>query len=98
MGLLAQLNSWDQKASKWIHRKDHLLSTLVLYPFAAFFHPGLIWLAYLAIFSFAHGDTRITTVYALGTLLCLIVTTLLKKIAKRYSSRYPGRDLNWTKK
>lgn len=83
MGLLHKLNKLDEKISKWIHRKDHILSTVILYPFAAFFHPGLIWLAYLTIYLFSHQNLRFTATYALATLICLLVTTFIKKVAKR---------------
>jgi positive regulator of sigma E activity len=83
MSFLQKLNKIDHRISKWIHRKDHLISTVVLYPFAAFFHPGLIWLAYLTVYLFSHQNLRYTGVYALGTLACLLITTFIKKIAKR---------------
>lgn len=84
MIILNEMNKMDHKISKWIHRKDHLIITTLLYPFAAFFHPGLIWIAYLTIYLYSHGNVRFTAVYALGTLICLIITTIVKKIAKRY--------------
>jgi len=84
MTVLESFNKFDRYISQEIHRRDHFLSTVILYPFAAFFHPGLIWLSYLAVFSLSHGNVRFTAVYALGTLLCLLTTTFIKKIAKRY--------------
>jgi hypothetical protein len=96
MSLLQKLNKLDQRISKWIHRKDHLISTVVLYPFAAFFHPGLIWLAYLTVYLFSYQNLRYTATYALGTLACLLITTFIKKIAKRYEYFYLDRGLNWT--
>lgn len=83
MSLLHKLNKIDQRISKWIHRKDHFISTVILYPFAAFFHPGLIWLAYLTIYLFSNGNFRFTVAYAVGTLACLLITTFIKKIANR---------------
>lgn len=83
MNLLEGFNKFDKSISKWIHRKDSLVPTVILYPFAAFFHPGLIWLSYLTVYVLSDGNTRYTTVYALGTLICLLGTTLIKKIAKR---------------
>jgi positive regulator of sigma E activity len=92
MSLLQKLNKLDHRISKWIHRKDHLISTVVLYPFAAFFHPGLIWLAYLTVYLFCHQNLRFTGVYALATLACLLITTFIKKIAKRFQSNYVDQD------
>lgn len=83
MNIFAKLNKLDHKISKWIHKKDHLVSTVILYPFAAFFHPGLIWVAYLSIYLLSHQNVRLTVAYALGTLICLLVTTFIKKMTKR---------------
>jgi positive regulator of sigma E activity len=81
--MLQKLNKIDQRISKWIHRKDHLISSVILYPFAAFFHPGLIWLAYLTVYLFSYQNLRLTVAYALGTLTCLLITFFIKKLAKR---------------
>jgi hypothetical protein len=81
---LNELNKLDHKISKWIHRKDHLLISTILYPFAAFFHPALIWIAYLTIYLYSRSNLRFTAVYALGTLICLLITTIVKKIVNRY--------------
>jgi len=45
MTLINKLNKIDKKISKIIHELDHTLPTFILYPYAAFFHPGLIWVA-----------------------------------------------------
>ena len=83
MTLINKLNKIDKKISKIIYELDHTLPTFILYPFAAFFHPGLIWVAYLLIYYFSNFDLRFTALYALSTLVCVILTTLLKKVAKR---------------
>jgi hypothetical protein len=84
---MENLHRLDQKVSMWIHDLDHLIPTYILYPFAAFFHPGLIWIPYLSILYLSNYDLGFTLLYVVGTLLCLIATTLLKKIAKRYLFR-----------
>jgi positive regulator of sigma E activity len=86
MSVLHKLNKLDHHISKWIHRKDHFISTVILYPFAAFFHPGLIWLAYLTVYLFSYENLRFTGTYTLGTLACLLITTFIKKMAKRLES------------
>jgi hypothetical protein len=83
MSLINKLNKLDKKVSKLIHELDHALPTYVLYPFAAFFHPGLIWMAYVLVYYFSDFDLRYTALYALCTLICVILTTVLKKLAKR---------------
>jgi len=82
--MFKQLNSLDHSLSSILHNKDSLPLTAILYPLAAFFHPGLIWIAYLLVYYFSIYSIRFTAVYALGTLICVIATTILKKIIKRY--------------
>jgi hypothetical protein len=48
--ILQALTNFDHKLSGKMHQLDNLLVTIFLYPFAAFFHPGLIWVAYSSIF------------------------------------------------
>lgn len=83
MIVLSKLDKIDKNISKWIHQKDHLISTVILYPFAAFFHPALIWLAYLSVYLLSNQNLRFTAIYALATLICLLATTFIKKMAKR---------------
>ena len=81
--LVKGLAKIDHRLSSIFHRKDNFFLTVVLYPFAAFFHPGLIWVAYLLVYILSISNMHFTIVYAIGTLCCLICTTLLKKVAKR---------------
>lgn len=83
MWFLHSSTKLDKTISKWIHNKDNIVTTVILYPFAAFFHPGLIWLAYLTVYLFSHGNIRFTAVYLFATIICLLTTTLIKKIANR---------------
>lgn len=85
MTFIKKLHKFDNKISHWIHSIDHLVPTAVLYPFAAFFHPGLIWVAYLSVFYLSQYNIRFTLLYALGTLICLLITFILKKITKRFN-------------
>jgi len=94
MIVLREINKIDHRISKWIHHKDHIIISSILYPFAAFFHPKLIWIAYLAVYFLSQENVRFTAVYALGTLTCLILTTVIKKIVKRYLYHKIGHDLN----
>ena len=73
----------DKKISKPLITMDNLLVTIILYPFAAFFHPKLIFLAYGSVYYLSGKDIRSTIVYAVGTALCLITSTVLKKLFKR---------------
>ena len=50
MSILDKINTVDQTISKKIHQADNIIITCFLYPFAAFFHPKLIWIAYSAIY------------------------------------------------
>jgi hypothetical protein len=40
-------------------------------------------MAYVLVYYFSDFDLRYTALYALCTLICVILTTLLKKLAKR---------------
>lgn len=88
MTVIKKLHKLDNKISHWIHSLDHLLPTAVLYPFTTFFHPGLIWVAYLSVYYLSQYNLRFTLLYALGTLICLIITFILKKITKRFQSSH----------
>lgn len=96
MTLIKKLHKIDNKVSHWIHNIDHLVPTTILYPFAAFFHPGLIWVAYLSVFYLSEYNLRFTLLYALGTLFCLLITFVLKKVTKRYHYLEQEHDLNST--
>jgi len=54
--LLHSLTDFDHKISGKIHQLDNLIVTIFLYPFAAFFHPGLIWVAYSSVFIISDYD------------------------------------------
>ena len=82
--LLAYLNHIDNKVSGRIHQLDNIIVSCLLYPFAAFFHPGLIWVAFLTIYFFSHYNLNFLIMYVIGVLLCLLTIYLLKKTLKRY--------------
>lgn len=84
MTFIARLHKLDHKISRWVHELDHLLPTAILYPFTAFFHPGLIWVAYLTIYYLSQYNLKFTLLYALGTLTCLLTTMFLKKVTNRF--------------
>lgn len=48
--ILSKLKHFDHKISGYIHQLDNLIISCILYPFAAFFHPGLIWIAFSMIY------------------------------------------------
>lgn len=73
----------DRKLSTYIIQADALPYSLLLYPFAAFFHPQLILFPYLFVYYFSGYDLAATIIYLVGTGICLLTTTLLKKIIKR---------------
>ena len=91
---MKRVTQLDHRISGTIHRSDNIIATVLLYPLAAFFHPGLIWIAYLSIYILSLYSLKLTAVYILGTLCCLITTTLLKRIAKRYSPHNTGLGRN----
>lgn len=74
----------DQALSKPIIYADNLPTSILLYPFAAFFHPKLIFLAYLSVYYFSGYDLHATLIYLMGTGICLLTTFILKKFTKRY--------------
>jgi hypothetical protein len=82
--MLSALINLDRKISLWIMDIDTGLVSKLLYPFAAFFHPGLIWIAYLSILYLSNFDLALTALYVLATLVSVIMTTILKKMFKRY--------------
>ena len=92
MGILSEFKQIDVNISKHIHELDHPVLTYVLYPFTAFFHPGLIWIPYLSVFYLSTFDLEVTFLYLIATLVCLINTTLLKKIFRRYTLAYLDQD------
>lgn len=81
--MLQKLAQIDKQLSYYIINADNLPITIILYPFAAFFHPRLILFAYLAVYYFSRKDVHATFLYLLGTGICLLTTTLLKKMTKR---------------
>lgn len=91
--MLSALIELDRKFSLWIMDIDTGLVSKTLYPFAALFHPGLIWIAYISILYFSNIDLALTALYVLATLISVILTTILKKIFKRYLYVYRDRDL-----
>ena len=98
MGFIGQLKSIDKNISRKIHELDHAIPTFILYPFTAFFHPGLIWIPYTSILYLSNYDLGFTFLYVVATLVCLIFTTILKKMLKRYISVSIGQDQHWTQK
>ena len=81
--MLSFISRIDKNISKPIIHADNLIFSILLYPFAAFFHPQLIFLAYASIYYFSNYDQPITILYIVGTGLCLLTTTILKRILKR---------------
>lgn len=84
MAILETLTKFDHKISTPILHLDKKFISWLLYPFAAFFHPKLIWLAYLIVFYVSGYKIHTTLVYLIGTGMCLLTTFLLKKFTKRY--------------
>lgn len=78
----------DKGISSPIIKLDNIIVSILLYPFAAFFHPKLIFLAYASVYYLSNYHIPKTIIYLLGTAICLITTTLLKKILKRYIIMY----------
>ena len=83
MGLISALQELDYNLSTWLHRKDNLFISALLYVPAALFHPWLIWIPYLLIYRFSNYNLKFTLLYALGTLIGVIATTILKRNFKR---------------
>lgn len=82
--MLSLLVDLDRRFSLWIMDIDTGFISTVLYPFAALFHPGLIWIAYLSVFYFSNYDLAVTALYVLATIISVIMTTILKRIFRRY--------------
>lgn len=81
--VLHHVANFDKKISTPILHLDKKVVSWVLYPFAAFFHPKLIWLAYVLVFYFSGFNVHDTVIYVIGTGLCLLTTYILKKSTKR---------------
>ncbi len=81
--VLTYVSSFDQRISKPIISLDHKIISWILYPFAAFFHPKLIWLAYVLVFYYSGFNVHDTVIYVIGTGLCLLTTYILKRSTKR---------------
>jgi hypothetical protein len=77
------LHHLDNKVSGRIHQLDNIIISCLLYPFAAFFHPGLIWIAFTSMYYFSNYNLNFLVVYVAGVLLCLITIYLLKRTLKR---------------
>ena len=81
--MLSALINFDRRLSNWIMSIDTGFTSKLLYPFAALFHPGLIWVAYLSILYLSDFDLAFTALYVLATLISVILTTILKRIFRR---------------
>ena len=86
--MLGKIAELDRKISRPVIEADATLVSFVLYPFAAFFHPKLIWVAYLAVYFFSGRDLHATVVFLLGSGFCLLTTFILKKSCKRFVFGY----------
>ncbi len=80
--MLKSISNFDRRMSAPIIHLDSKPATYILYPFAAFFHPKLIWIAYASVY-LVSGCVESTLVYLAATLFALICTTILKKITRR---------------
>ena len=78
-----KISEVDKAVSRPLIKLDNLFVTILLYPFAAFFHPKLIFLAYFSVYWISGTDKYATIIYLIGTGICLITTTILKKILNR---------------
>lgn len=81
--MIQKIASFDRKISTPIIEFDHKIISFILYPFAAFFHPKLIWVAYALVYIVTGYDIPSTLLYLVGTGLCLLTTFILKKFTKR---------------
>ena len=81
--MLSTISNLDRRLSLWIMDIDTGFTSKLLYPFAALFHPGLIWIPYLSILYLSNIDLAFTALYVLATLISVILTTILKKIFRR---------------
>lgn len=81
--MLNHVTKFDKKISTPVIQLDKLIISWILYPFAAFFHPKLIWIAYSLVFYFSGFDAHTTLIYLLGTGMCLLTTYILKRSTKR---------------
>jgi hypothetical protein len=94
--ILGHLNHYDNKISGRLHQLDNIIISCILYPFAAFFHPGLIWIAFGSMFYFSNYSINFLIVYIVGVLFCLLTIYLLKRTLKRYLYFYFKEiDLPW---
>jgi hypothetical protein len=82
--VLGYLHHLDNKISGHIHQIDNKIVSIILYPFAAFFHPGLIWIAFMSMYYFSGYNLEFLIVYIVGVLFCLMTIYFLKKALKRY--------------
>ena len=81
--MLQTISDVDKKVSRPIIEADNPIVSIILYPFAAFFHPRLIFLAYFSVFYFSAKNIHITGIYSIGTGICFLTIFFLKKIIKR---------------
>ena len=82
--IIGYLRHLDHKISGHIHQADNIVISCILYPFAAFFHPQLIWIAFMCVYYFSGQNLNFLAVYIVGVLLCLLTIFMLKKSLKRY--------------
>ena len=83
--MLGHIAKLDHKISTPIIQMDKKLVSWILYPCAAFFHPKLIWIAYMLVYYLSGYDVYTTLLYLLGTGMCLLTTYILKRLTKRYN-------------
>ena len=81
--IISKIKHIDRIISGHLHQLDNIIVSCILYPFAAFFHPGLIWIAFGSVYFFSNYNLEFLTIYIIGVLLCLLTIFLLKKSLKR---------------
>ena len=81
--ILGYLHHIDNIVSGRIHQLDNIVISCILYPFAAFFHPALIWIAFTSMYYFSNYNLNFLIVYVAGVLLCLLAIYILKRTLKR---------------
>lgn len=81
--MLQKIGHFDNKISTPIINLDKKIISWILYPCAAFFHPKLIWVAYLLVFYFSGYNIYDTLIYLMGTGMCLLTTYILKRFTRR---------------
>jgi hypothetical protein len=80
---MSSLGAIDRQLSQPILTLDNPIISAILFPFSSMFHPKMIWIPILIVYYLSKKSLFDVALYCAGMLVCLIMTTLLKRKINR---------------